>query len=198
MPTSRPTILAGLALLLSAGCTSPPPPVETVNLRRIISAQVGRHPQMEPQDLYKLLHQAAMGSAHAIGDTAGVRMWMERELTTMGDRPIDPLVDTIAPDGSVVLVHLRPWVAQGRSTDSLLAAFVRSASAIPRDTAKLERYLEIAGSMAREGELPFGRLTWHDLVEGQRRGGYPAVHHSTAYEMTYRPAYRVVQTALVP
>jgi hypothetical protein len=198
MPIPRAIAAAGLLVPLLAGCASPAEPAEAVAMRRIISAQAMRHPQMEPQDLYKLLHQAAMGSAHAIEDTAGVRLWMERELVTMGDRPIDPLVDTIAPDGAVVLVHLRPWVAAGRSTDSLLQAFVRSAGTIPPDTAKLARYLDLAEGMVREGGLPFGAAAWRDLVEGQRRGGFPAVHHSPSYEMAYHPAYRVVQGALLP
>lgn len=198
MPNGRPLIAATLALLLLAGCGGEREPPEVVALRRIIAAQVRRHPRMEPQDLYKLLHQAAMGSAHAMEDTVGVRLWMERELVTMGDRPIDPLIDTIAPDGSVVLVHLRPWVAAGRSTDSLLASFLRSAGAIRQDTVKLVRYLAVGESMAREGGLPFGVTAWRDLIDGQQRGGYPAVHHSPSYEMAYHPAYRVVQGGLVP
>src|SRR6478609_7243711 len=124
MPSHRSVAATLLLLPLLSGCLSRGEPAEMVALRRIISAQVVRHPLMEPQDLYKLLHQAAMGSAHAVEDTAGVRLWLERELTTMGEGPVDPLIDTIAPDGSVVLVNLRPWVAAGRSTDSLLASFV--------------------------------------------------------------------------
>lgn len=161
-------------------------------------AEVVAHPELEPQDLYKLLHQAAMGSAHAVDDTAGVRHWMEQELTTMGDRPIDPLIDTIAPDGAVVRVNLRPWVTAGRSTDSLLSAFIRSAEVIPQDTVKLGRYLEVADSMAGEGSLPFDGRVWRELVAARRKEGFPAVHHSASYEMAYHPAYRVVQGSLVP
>lgn len=197
MQTPRLCFVALLATLLS-GCAAKSETPETTTLRRIISAQAARHPRMEPQDLYKLLHQAAMGSAHAIDDTVGVRLWMERELTTMGDRPIDPIVDTISPDANVVLVNLRPWVAAGRSTDSLLIAFIRSASSIQQDTAKLARYLAVADAMAGEGALPFGAAAWRDLVAGQRRNGFPAVHHSASYEMAYHPAYRVVQGSLVP
>jgi hypothetical protein len=197
MPARRSFAVLLLVALVSA-CASRSEPPETTSLRRIISAQVARHPRMEPQDLYKLLHQAAMGTTHAIEDTVTVRLWMERELTTMGDRPVDALVDTIAPDGSVVLVNLRPWVAAGRSTDSLLAAFVRTAGAIPQDTAKLGRFLAVADLMAGEGALPFGAPAWRDLVAGQRRNGFPAVHHSASYEIAYHPAYRVVQGALVP
>jgi hypothetical protein len=198
MQPRRSLPLSSLAILLLAGCGTPGGSVEGVALRRIISAQVAGHPDLGPQDLYKLLHQAAMGSAHAIDDTAGVRQWMEQELTTMGDRPTDPLIDTLAPEGAVVRVNLRPWVAAGRSTDSLLAAFIRSAEAIPQDTVKLGRFLEVADSMAGEGSLPFDRGIWREMVAVRRKEGFPAVHHSAAYETAYHPAYRVVQGALVP
>jgi hypothetical protein len=188
-----------LPILVACGHETPatPDPV-TSELRGIILAQSARHPLMQPADLYKLLHQAAMGSAHAIDDRAGAKMWMDREVSVMGALPGAPMIDTIAPGGGVVLVNLRPWVAAGRSTDSLLDAFVASANAIPRDTAKLVRYLAVADTLAGEGRLPFSATAWRDLVTGLRRGGYPAVHHSPEYESAYRPAYRVVNGELVP
>jgi hypothetical protein len=185
--------------LLSCGT---PPPVaadrEGEELRRIILAQAARHPLMQPADLYKLLHQAAMGSGHAIDDRTGAKRWMDREVSVMGVAHPDPMVDTIAPGGAVVLVNLRPWVAGGRSTDSLLDAFVATANAIPPDTQKLARYLRVGDSLAGQGRLPFSVTAWRDLVTGLRRGGFPAVHHSPEYESAYRPAYRVVKGELVP
>ncbi|HET7041456.1 MAG TPA: hypothetical protein VFI13_05540, partial [Gemmatimonadales bacterium] len=115
-----------LVILLAAlgACAASPRPDEGAALRAIVTAQLARHPQMGPEDLYKLLHQGAMGSEHAMHDTAGARRWMVNELATMGEGPPEPLVDTIAPGGAIVRVELRPWVATGRSTDSLLAAFI--------------------------------------------------------------------------
>lgn len=190
--------LLALGLVAGGACTSAPRDPEASAIRRIILAQVRRHPRMEPRDLYKLLHQAAMGSEHVMEDTVGVRLWMERELVTMGEGPVEPMIDTIAPGGRVVLVELRPWVAAGRSTDSLLAAFIRTAGAIRPDTALLDRYLSVADSVAAEGALPFRAPVWRELVEAQRRGNYPAVHHSDAFILAYRPAYRVVAGSLVP
>ncbi len=190
--------LLALGLVAGGACTSAPRDPEASAIRRIILAQVRRHPRMEPRDLYKLLHQAAMGSELVKEDTVGVRLWMERELVTMGEGPVEPMIDTIAPGGRVVLVELRPWVAAGRSTDSLLAAFIRTAGAIRPDTALLDRYLSVADSVAAEGALPFRAPVWRELVEAQRRGNYPAVHHSDAFILAYRPAYRVVAGSLVP
>ncbi len=187
-----------LALLLLPGCVATSGDPEAVELRRIILVQVSRHPRMEPRDLYKLLHQAAMGSEHAIEDTIGVRVWLQRELSTMGQGPIEPMLDTIAPGGRVVRIHLRAWVAAGRPTDHILAAFLRTGGLVPRDTGRLGRYLAVTDTLARQGRLPFQRQLWRDEVDGARGGGYPAVHHSDAFVSAYRPAYRVVAGSLVP
>ncbi|HEX7918042.1 MAG TPA: hypothetical protein VF454_01510, partial [Gemmatimonadales bacterium] len=171
-----------LVLLTLVGCTPPPSDPEFTAVREIVLEEVAHHPLMEPRDLYKLLYQSAMGSEHAVEDTVAARLWMERELVTMGEGPEagahEPMIDTIAPGGRVVLVHLRPWVAAGRSTDSLLAAFIRTGEVLVRDSALLDRRLAIAETLAARGELPFGAASWREQVEGARRGGYPAVHHS--------------------
>src|SRR5262249_47815609 len=60
-----------------------------------------RYPRMELADVYKLLHQAAMGSGHAIEDPAEARAKLEEELTHLGEGPDDPVADPISPDGKV-------------------------------------------------------------------------------------------------
>jgi hypothetical protein len=147
----RPFFLLLFATLTLLGCKERPEDPESMAIRRIILAQVARYPQMQPQDLYKLLHQAAMGSEHAMSDTAGVRTWMTSEFAAMGEGPADPMVDTISPEGNVVRVYLRPWVRVGRSTDSLTLAFMATARAIPQDTTRLKRYLSVAEALALEG-----------------------------------------------
>ena len=56
---------------------------EEIAFWRILVNQVSRYPQLEPRDLYKLAHQAALGSEHALTDQVGVRRWLERELVEM-------------------------------------------------------------------------------------------------------------------
>lgn len=197
--TPRPPLgPALLVFLLIPGCAAPATDLESAEVRRVILSEVAHHPQMAPADLYKLLHQAAMGSEHGVPDTVSVRLWMERELSTMGEGMGELAIDTIAPGDRVVRVNLRPWVAAGRSTDSLLTAFVRTAALFAGDTAVLGRYLAIADTLAAQSELPFEAAAWRAQVDGARRDGYPAVHHSDLYEANYRPAYRVVAGPLVP
>lgn len=187
-----------ICLALLVACAPPRPAGERTAIDAIVSAELARYPRMAPEDLYKLLHQAAMGSEHAMHDTAGVRSWMVRELATMGTAGREPLVDTIAPGGAIVRINLRPWVAAGRSTDSLLAAFIATATAYPPDTARLARYLAAADAIVAAGRAPFGVDAWRALVATERGRGFPAIEHSDGYVESYRPAYRVVAGALVP
>jgi hypothetical protein len=193
-----PRIVLLTVLVVLTACTRPGDDPEADATRAIIADQLARHPEAGPEDLYKLLHQATMGSEHAMTDTAGVRAYLTRELATMGEGVTEPMIDTIAPGGAIVRVHLRPWVAAGRSTDSLLAAFIATAETFRGDTGRLGRALSLAERMIAAGGARFPVTSWRDLVHARRAEGYPAIHHSAGYQEAYRPAYRVVAGPLIP
>lgn len=168
---------------------------EELSFWRILVDQVERYPHLEARDLYKLAHQAALGSEHALTDRAGVRRWLERELVEMGPGPADPLVDPISADGQIVRLHLRPYLAAGGDPDSLIDAFVRTALEFHGSIETLRRYLRYAVKIDLGGDLPFtleAMLKFFARMESQ---GFPATHHSEQYELAYRPAYRVIRRA---
>lgn len=154
---------------------------------QILKKHIERYPVMQIRDLYKLIHQAAMGSEHAVRDLDGARGWMNRELSEMGDGPLEPVIDPISEDGQIVRVHLRPFVAQGGDVESLLKAFVRTANEYRGTIETFERYWQVASN-----ELDFPRAEMDAFIAAMKTAGYPAVHHTPAFEETYRPAYRVV------
>ncbi len=156
-----------------------------------------RYPRLQLADLYKLLHQASMGSEHAISDEAGARAWLERELATMGDGPEDPLIDAISPSGEIVRVHLRPYVAAGHNPERLLDAFLRTAREVRGSVERLRGYLEETEQMAVAGRVPLSPDQISELMGRVARQGFPALHHSETYERLYRPAYRVVARAFL-
>lgn len=162
----------------------------------LIRAHLHRYPLMEPTDLYKLLHQAVLGSEHAVRDTAAAREWLERELATMGTGPAEPLVDSLRADGRMVRIHLRPFAAAGGNPEALLQAFIGTA-AEPGDPEDLRRAGEVAVQLARAKALPWPDSTVSALFAGLAAQGYPAVHHSAVFVEHYRPAYRVVAGALL-
>ncbi|MDX2192910.1 MAG: hypothetical protein NW201_06120 [Gemmatimonadales bacterium] len=165
--------------------------------RAVILAEAARHPGLQAADVYKLLHQGVLGTEHAIRDTAVASRWLTRELATMGEGPAEALADTIAPGGAVVRVQLRPFAARGGRPGALLEAFLRSANGAGGDTTDLRRALDTALALARAGELRVAPDPLAAFIAERAREGYPAVHHSPAYEARWRPAYRVVRGALL-
>jgi hypothetical protein len=161
-------------------------------VRRVLARQFARYPGMQPEDVYKLIFQAAMGSRHAGLDSAMAAEWLAREIASLPPGPEEPILDTISADGRMVRVNLRPYLAAGGSRDALLSAFVRTAREYRGSTADLRRELSDVERMAAAGLIPLARGSLHEYFERMRARGYPAVEHSDAYEAAHHPAYRVV------
>jgi hypothetical protein len=153
----------------------------------IVRSHFDRYPDMQIQDLYKLVHQAAMGSEHAAPDPASARAWLESELDEMGDGPAEPLLDPISADGEILRVHLRPYQASGGNMELLLDAFLRTARDFHGELDTIEAYWAAA-----ESTHLFPAPAMNEFIEAMRARNFPAVHHSENYEHSYKPAYRVV------
>lgn len=167
-------------------------------MRDILIDQARRYPRWALEDLYKLVHQAAMGSEHAVTDETHARAWLVRELADLRSGPDEPLLDPISADGLIVRVHLRPFVRVGLDSEALLAAFLRTGKEFRGSTERIEESFSEAGSLAREGLLAFGVADVRGLVARMRAVGFPAVRHSAVFQVEYRPAYRVVARAFLP
>lgn len=168
------------------------------NVRTILISHSKRYPHWNVTDLYKLIHQAAMGSEHAATDEAGARKWLVEEIRNMGNGPDERLIDTIAPDGIVVRVHLRPLVQAKLDTEQILQAFIKTAQEFHGSTERLELFGKESADVAAEGIFPFSAQEVTAYIERMKEKGFPAVHHSPAFESMYRPAYRVVDRNFLP
>jgi hypothetical protein len=167
---------------------------EQVTFRGILSNQIQRYPQLEIQDLYKLIFQASFGSEHAVAGRAAAHRWLERELRELAPGPEEPIIDPISPDGSIVRINLRPYLAARKALACLLAAFARTARGYHGTEAALHRYWHDAEHMAAAGLLPFAPEALHRFFAEMQAASFPAVHHSAAYTAAYHPAYRVVRS----
>ncbi|HSK88160.1 MAG TPA: hypothetical protein VK880_07390 [Anaerolineales bacterium] len=153
----------------------------------ILREHFARYPSMQIQDVYKLIHQAALGSEHAISNPEGARAWMEHEIEELGEGPNEPVLDPISEDGQIVRVHLRPFLAQGGVPEALLAAFIDTANEHRGEVQLLKDNWKIA---VRAGNYP--TIEMEDFIQSMQVQDYPAVHHSLEYKRLYCPAYRVI------
>ena len=161
-------------------------------VNQLLSQHIARYPRMQLDDIYKLLHQAALGPGHAVKDAAAARAWLEKEVAELGTGPVEPENDIISPDGRLVRVHLRTWVAAGRSLDDLNRVFVETANSYPPSRDRLEKFCGCLGDLAGAGRIPFAQQEVVAYFDRIAQAGYPVVHHSRTYTDAYRPAYRVV------
>jgi hypothetical protein len=153
---------------------------------------------MELPDAYKLLHQATMGSEHAMKGRAMATAWMAEELKDLQPGPTEPLVDTLGSTGRFARIHLRPSLAAGYSPDTLVNEFVLTAATARPDTGQLACALKALQAMAKAGRVPWPADSVSAFVTERRAAHFGATDHSHAFEHAYHPAYRVVALNLMP
>jgi hypothetical protein len=164
---------------------------------QLLGQHLQRYPRMELADLYKLLHQAAMGPGHALADPGGAREALERECAALEAGGDEPTVDPISPDGRLARVHLRPYLQAQGDLQALAEAFVATPGRCPAAPDKLTKFCACLGDLAGSGTLQLDRAQLDAYFDAIRAQGYPVVHHSQAYRGAYRPAYRVVAVELL-
>lgn len=167
-------------------------------MQQILIRHAQRYSDWEINDLYKLIHQVAMGSEHALVSFSAAREWLQDELEQLFLGPLEPLIESISPDGRIVRVHLRPFVQLHLQGETLLRAFFRTASEFPGSPEKFAEYASVAAQLSAEGILTFRGEVVQTYLADMIRRGLPAVHHSAKYREFYRPAYRVVIKEFLP
>ncbi len=164
----------------------------------VVRWHADHYPNLNVEDLYKLLHQAVAGPAHSIEDPDMARQWLDREWDGLED-PLEAeeMFEPLSSDGQLVRVNLRPWRAAGLAPEVVLNAFVRTAGALPPDTVRIRIELDAISACSERisDDLGLSALSAQAIrtfFDDQARDGYPAIHHSEEYSRRYLPAYRVV------
>lgn len=158
-----------------------------MSLESVLLSHFARYPAMQLADLYKLVHQAALGSEHAVGDVQAARQRLTGELAALGTGPAEPLFDPLDEETGILRVHLRPYLASGKDPEHLLQAFLRTASEWRGDPQTLERYWQAAARLSR-----FPPADMETFIQSLRAQNFPPVRHSPEYKRLYCPAYRII------
>jgi hypothetical protein len=164
---------------------------------QLLSAHLKRYPAMQLDDIYKLLHQAALGPGHAVDNPAAARKRLDEETAALSSASSEPAQDIISPDGRLGRVHLRTYLAHGGDLGTLHRAFVETANSYPASPDKLAKFCGCLGDLAATGGIPFAKEEVVKYFDKIARDLYPVVHHSKAFRDAYHPAYRVVAVDLL-
>lgn len=165
--------------------------------RRIIKSHMLRYPTMKCTDIYKLIYQAAMGSAHNITCVETVRKHFLEETSSMSNGPEEPVVDIIAHDGGIFRINIRPYVQAGFNPEKLFDAFVQTGKEYTGSAGKLEMYCRWLIRMKKDALFAGCLRAVEKYLAEMSELDYPAVHHSSEYQNTYSPSYRVVASMFI-
>lgn len=172
-----------------------------------IVSVVKKRPEMELQDLYKLLYQARFGIGHLISSREHAAAYLKQEIASVRsawdgtDRDTanleEALIESCSVDSRMVRINLRPFVRQGLDQEELLDAMMETAAQTVPDSALLRRDWQEVGEMIRRAILLYKMEDYAELTRMLQERHFPAVHHSERYSRAYQPAYRVVLRAAI-
>jgi hypothetical protein len=154
-------------------------------------------PQMQVEDVYKLLYQANFGVEHFLTDTAGVRKHLFDELATMDTTNHgEQLIERISPTDEIVRINLRPFRQLKLDPHLLIRVIFSSASETTPDTEGLYHDWNEFVSLVRYDFLKFPMKDVHEWDARVSAGNLQPAHHSQQYVELHKPAYRVVKRAI--
>ena len=165
---------------------------------QILKEHARRYPYWRAEDLYKLIHQAAMGSEHAIQNEENLARYLHKELSDLPDGTPEPLIDPISGDGQILRVHLRPFIKRDLEPQILLHAFLQTAKEFHGEKTLLNEYARASIELIGQSNFSFSEMDFRQLFAKMKAKGYPALHHSAPYKKHYSPAYRVIARQFLP
>jgi len=171
-------------------------------IRNLIAAHLTRYPKLDIVDVYKLLHQGVFGPGHAIKYPKQTREWLERESELAVAAVTDaasPMLESVHPEGSVVRLHLRPYLTARGDLNKLLNAFIDSSKAVEGKPEMLADWWGQFEQMTQPGGAFAGRFDLRTLAlitRARIAENWAACHHSPVFNFEYKPYYRVLSRDL--
>jgi hypothetical protein len=165
-------------------------------------------------DIYKCLHQGEFGLGHSIDNPANFENQLAREFSRAKPTATEPILENIAPDGSVLRLNLRPYRNLFKDNEikarNLLQQVCLDSARIEKgDRERFFATLAAFREMNNMGEFNVGgmiyffpqRMVDHFLREimdlTRRLGNVPVLSHSPVYRQFNDPTYRVVDRVVL-
>ena len=155
--------------------------------RELLINHYSAYPKIGISDVFKFLHQSALGCGHLVTSMSSALERIEREYAQVTESvpKAEPL------DGDYFRVHLS-CLKNGLSARTLARLFYLSAVPEYEGKTRLREKLEVMRELISEGTLPFDTHSFDSELSVWSDADYPPIHHSDAFRSEYRPAYRVI------
>lgn len=161
--------------------------------RQRLLEHAARYPLLQIEDVFKFLHQSALGCEHMVRSQELAVSYIESELAASTSTPV---ADVEELDGDFCRVHLS-YLRHGLSPKTLGRIFFLSAKPQQNGASLLQAKLEVAYDLIRHSLLPISPLYFISKKEEWRSLDFAALHHSSVFKSAYAPAYRVINRKYV-
>lgn len=158
----------------------------------LVREHLVRYPQMQPDDVYKLIYQGIMGPGHLGCDTTQIALHLKEEFQAIGATDDEDFVEQIAPDSSYIRINLKRFKYENLDP-ALLVKIIAQSADIPKGARS--RLVKVWSNICREvekGTIPLNKTAFRQFDQFVKKNDYPVIHHSPEYIQEYQPAYRVV------
>lgn len=164
-------------------------------LRAVIRAHLERYPAMEPIDLAKLLFQRELGCGHLLTDKEKVLAYLAAERDATLFDPTAPLFTDVG--NGLTRLSLAACPRALLDDETLCELFCRSAATVPGDRETLREALLFVKNHFGDFPFAFSEDDYAAFLESYFAAGLPMVSHSESYRAASRPAYRILDRALL-
>lgn len=161
-----------------------------------LKTQLEHHPSMQMQDIIKMCYQATFGVEHMLADTERAKNYFTKEYETTPADHACPLYEPISEN--FCRVNLAAWKAKNLESRDLFDLFVATANFnVPGTETDFDNFAKSAEQLIAEGLFPFSLEEWQNYYTAYKNNGMHPVHHSDAYRLAERPAYRLIRKSLL-
>jgi hypothetical protein len=183
-------------LLLALVCWLPSGCRETgfdASVRTAVERQMKTYPQSTLKDLYKNFFQDRFGPGHIIADTTGSGRYLREELASYSQIE-GGAAEPTGWEGNFYRVNLSVVKSGEVPYDVYFDAFIRSVQGIrPPAVADWQKEWDRIESVIRSmrPDLPDYEADRKEIAERLERGDAVG-HHSSRFEASYSPHYRII------
>ena len=163
------------------------------NTKEILLDHLSAYPQLQLQDIFKLLHQSAFGCEHLVSTPESAIEYINEEYSTA---PTSSVAEIKALDGDFSRVSLG-YISRGISPETLGKLFYLSSKKEKASVGELSEKCSAARQLCEEGKLPFSADDFDAAFEKWKNDGFPALHHSDIFRALYKPSYRVISNDFI-
>lgn len=167
-------------------------------LIEVIKDHLDRYPEMEINDVFKLIYQNEYGGNHLILDPAASLAQIKDEYGKIHSARRKPKVELYEEIGNgYVRVNLGALDPEVMSLEQLNEAFILSGEKY-RGTLKglQEKIAEVKEHFSEFG-FEFEETMYVLFAAAMKEACYPPISHSDTYRVLYKPAYRVVKKEIL-